>query len=206
VSRPPAPVPRPEPVLHGRLTFLRPAERDDIPTLVRWMNDWGTARYLSRRAPLGQALEERWFEQMTEAQGEGHWYFIVCRLEDERPVGNVGLFDLDLVNGSAGIGITIGEETDRGRGIGRDAMETVLDFGFGRLRLERMWLDAYRFNERAIRSYERIGFVHEGVARHGGYRDGEWVDLVLMSVLRDEWAARRAAEPFPGPWPPAVPA
>jgi RimJ/RimL family protein N-acetyltransferase len=194
--------PRGEPVLRGRRTFLRPAEREDVPLLVRWFNDYGMSRFLSARAPMGQALEERWWERMTEAQGDGHWYFLICRLEDGEPIGNLGLFEIDVVNGSAGIGITIGEETDRGHGLGTDAMETLLDFGFGRLRLHRMWLDAYDFNERAIRSYEKAGFVREGMARHGAYRDGEFVDVVAMSILRDEWAARRAAEPFPGPWRP----
>jgi RimJ/RimL family protein N-acetyltransferase len=199
----PADSPRPEPVLHGRLTRLRPAERDDVPLLVRWFNDLATVRFLSARAPMSLAAEERWFEDMTADQGRGRWHFLICRLDDDRPIGTIGLFEIDLTNGSAGIGITIGDPADTGRGFGSDALETLLDFGFGRLRLDRLWLDAYAFNTRAIAMYERVGFVHEGVARHGAYRDGEFVDVVAMAILRDEWAARRATEPFPGAWPPA---
>lgn len=191
-----------EPVIHGRLTFLRPAERADVPTLVRWFNDVETTRFLSARAPMGLALEERWFEGMLERQGQSGWFFLICRLVDARPVGTIGLFDIDLTNGSTGIGITIGERDDLGKGLGTDALESLLDFGFGRLRLERMWLDVYDFNERAIASYRKAGFQHEGMARHGAYRDGRFVDVVAMAILRDEWTARRAADPFPGPWPP----
>jgi diamine N-acetyltransferase len=190
---------KPVKVLRGRLTFLRPAERDDIPLLARWINDERTVAHLGARAPIGQALEERWFERMMEGQGQNHWYFISCLLGDERPVGNVGLFDIDLTNGSAGIGITIGDPKDQGRGLGTDVMESVLDFGFGELRLERMWLDVYDDNARAIRSYEKAGFVHEGRLRHAVYRRRRYVDVLRMAILRSEWADRRAADPFPGP-------
>jgi RimJ/RimL family protein N-acetyltransferase len=190
---------KPVKVLRGRLTFLRPAEREDIPLLVRWINDERTVAHLGARAPIGQALEERWFERMVEAQGRDHWYFISCLLGDERPVGNVGLFDVDLTNGSAGIGIAIGDPDDQGRGLGTDAMKVVLDFGFGELRLERMWLDVYDGNTRAIRCYAKAGFTLEGKLRHAIYRRKRYQDVLRMAILRAEWAARRAADPFPDP-------
>lgn len=193
-----------EPVIRGRRTYLRPAERGDIPAFVRWFNDYGTTRFLGGRAPMGVALEERWFEGVLERHGTSDWFFVICRLGDERPVGNIGLHELDLTNGSAAVGITIGEPDEQGRGLGTDALEALLDFGFGRLRLERMWLDVYDFNERAMASYRKAGFQHEGVARHGAYRDGRFVDVVSMAILRYEWVARRATDGFPGPWPPAT--
>lgn len=194
---------RPEPVLRGRRTFLRAVERTDVPALVPWFNDHATSRFLTTRAPMSVAQEERWFEGTLERQGTSAWFFLICRLGDDTPIGTIGLFDVDQTNGSAGIGISLGDPTNTGQGLGTDALETLLDFGFGRLRLERLWLDVYDFNERAIRSYEKAGLVREGVARHGAYREGRFVDVVAMSILRDEWAARRAADPFPGPWPPA---
>ncbi len=197
---------RPEPMIRGRLTFLRAAERADIPTLVRWFNDFGTTRFLGARAPMGLALEERWFEEMLERQGKSAWFFLICRTLDGRPIGTIGLFEVDLTNGSAGIGISIGEPEELGKGLGTDALEALLDFGFGRLRLERMWLDVYDFNARALASYRKAGLRDEGVARHGAYRDGRFVDVLGMSILRDEWVARRAADGFPGPWPPEPPA
>lgn len=193
---------RPEPMAHGRRTFLRAAERADIPTLVPWFNDHSTMRFLNGRAPMSVAQEERWFEAMLERQGTTDWFFLICRLGDDTPIGTIGLLQVDLTNGSAGCGITIGDQSDWNQGLGTDALEALVDFGFARLRLERLWLHVYDFNERAIRSYEKAGFVGEGAARHGAYRDGRFVDVVQMSILRDEWAARRAAEPFPGPWPP----
>jgi RimJ/RimL family protein N-acetyltransferase len=190
---------QPVKVLRGRSTFLRPAEREDIPRFVEWMNDERTVVYLAARAPIGLADEERWFERMVEGQGDDRWFFVICRTGDERAIGTIGLFDIDLTNGSAGLGISLGDPGDRGQGLGTDALEILLDFAFGELRLERVWLDVYDFNRRAMRSYEKAGFTDEGVLRHAVYRRGRYQDLHRMAILRREWATRRADHPFPGP-------
>jgi RimJ/RimL family protein N-acetyltransferase len=176
-----------EPIVHGRTTYLRPAERDDVPTFLRWINDLRTSRFLAFRSPLSTPLEERFFDQMLETQGKTAWFFVIGRLEDDRPVGAIDLHAVDLTAGGAGLGVMIGDPDDTGRGYGADAIASLVDFGFGQLRLERIWLDVYDFNERARRVYERLGFVHEGTLRHAFFRDGRYADVHRMAVLRDEW-------------------
>lgn len=177
------------PVLRGRLVLLRTAEREDIPTFVRWLGDARTLRFLAMRAPIGEAMEERWFDRMLESHGRDSWFFVICRLEDERPIGSLSLFDVDPVNGAAGLGILVGEVELQGQGYGTDALLVLLDFAFGELRLERVWLDVYEFNKRAIRSYEKAGFVHEGRLRRARFQEGRFHDVLRMAILRDEWAA-----------------
>lgn len=176
-----------EPIVHGRTTYLRAAERDDIPTFLRWINDLRTSRFLAVRSPVSTPMEERFFDQMLEAQGKTAWFFVICRLEDDRPVGAIDLRPMDLTAGSSGLGVMIGDPDDTGRGYGSDGIASLVDFGFGQLRLERIWLDVFDFNERARRVYERLGFVHEGTLRHALFRDGRYVDVHRMAVLRDEW-------------------
>ena len=134
-------------------------------------------------------MEEAWFTGMVERQGKDAYHFTICLIEDDRPIGTIGLFSVDEINGSAGMGVTIGEKDLWGQGYGTDAMNALLDFGFGQLRLERMWLEVYDFNERGRRSYEKSGFVLEGIERHAIYKLGRYIDVHLMAILRDEWAA-----------------
>jgi RimJ/RimL family protein N-acetyltransferase len=178
------------PMVRGERVYLRAPERSDIPTFVRWFNDSEVMSFLSMRAPMSVAMEENWFTAMLERQGKDAYHFAICRLEDHRPIGTIGLFQVDTVNGSAGIGISIGEKELWSLGYGTDAMLALLDFGFGQLRLERMWLEVYDFNQRARRSYEKCGFVLEGTERHAMYKQGRFIDVHLMSILRDEWAAQ----------------
>ena len=177
------------PIIRGERVYLRAHERADIPTFVRWFNDAEMASYLSFRAPMSLAMEEAWFTGMLERQGKDAYHFTMCLIADDRPIGTIGLFNIDEVNGNAGIGITVGEKDLWGQGLGTDAMNALLDFGFGQLRLERLWLEVYDFNLRGRRSYEKSGFVLEGVERHAIYKLGKYHDVHLMSILRDEWAA-----------------
>lgn len=178
------------PIIRGERVYLRAQERSDVPIFVRWFNDSETTSFLSMRAPMSEPMEEAWFNGMVGQQGKGTYHFTICLLVDDRPIGTIGLFDVDNVNGSAGIGISIGEKSLWGQGLGTDAMLALLDFGFGQLRIERMWLDVYDFNARARRSYEKCGFVLEGTRRHAIFKRGQFYDVQLMSILRDEWAAQ----------------
>lgn len=180
-----------EPQIQHGSVYLRAAERSDIPSFTAWFNDWRTSRTLSARAPMSLASEEQWFERMLADQGKGGYFFVLCRFDDDAALGTVGLFELDLANGSAGLGISIGRPEDRGRGYGTDALHALLAFGFEQLRLERIWLDVYAINPGARRIYERVGFVLEGTKRRAVFREGRYLDLDFMSILADEWRATR---------------
>lgn len=183
------PAPPANPIIHGERVYLRPAERSDIDLFVRWFNDAETTRYLAMVTPMGRAAEERWFDGMLERQGKRDYHFVICLLADGRAIGTAGLHQVDTESGSAAFGISIGEEADRGKGHGTDALNAIADFGFGELRLERLWLDVYEPNLRAQRSYRKAGFTLEGTMRRAHLRHGEWLDVQRMSLLRDEWLA-----------------
>jgi RimJ/RimL family protein N-acetyltransferase len=184
-------------MIRGESVYLRPAERTDLPLFVRWFADAETARGLMVRAPFSLAAEEQWFADMATRQGKTDYHFVICRLTDDQPIGTAGLHDLDFVNGNAEFGISIGEKAEWNRGYGTDALHAICDFGFGELRLERIELEVYASNARAQRSYEKAGFVLEGTLRRRHYGQGRHEDVLIMGLLREEWAAqnrRRAWE------------
>jgi RimJ/RimL family protein N-acetyltransferase len=191
---------KPLPVLRGRSVFLRPPERDDIDRFVRWFSDADMLRFIGMRAPMSRALEERWFEHMLESQGKEVFHFVICLREEGRPIGTIGFFDINLLNGSAEVGISIGEKSLWGKGLGTDAMEALVDFGFGELRLERIKLRVYAYNARARRSSEKVGFTLEGTERRAKFRRGEYHDDHIMSILRDEWQAQERPRSWDLPW------
>jgi RimJ/RimL family protein N-acetyltransferase len=101
--------------------------------------------------------------------------------------GVTGLSSIDHANGQAEFAVGIAESVMRGRGFGTDAARLMLDLGFRDLRLHRIYLDVFAFNTRAIRMYERLGFVHEATLREAEKQHGRRVDVLLMSILREEW-------------------
>lgn len=181
-----------EPVIAHGSVYLRPAEREDLPLFVRWFNDARTSRTLAVVAPMSLASEEGWFERTVAGQGKDGYHFVVCLLEDDRAIGTIGLFELDVRNGNAGLGISIGDPADTNRGYGSDALRALVAWSFDMLRLERIWLDVYAFNPRAKVVYERIGFELEGTLRHAIFRHGSFVDVHRMAILSGEWRERQA--------------
>jgi RimJ/RimL family protein N-acetyltransferase len=93
--------PRPTPVIRGELAYLRAAERTDMPLFVHWMSDGETLHTLALRAPLSIPLEEKWFERMLERQGRDGYHFVICRLDDDLPIGTVGFHDIFWEDGVA---------------------------------------------------------------------------------------------------------
>ena len=183
-------------IAHGSV-YLRQAERSDIPLFVRWFNDTRTSKTLALVAPMSIPSEEGWFERTLAAQGKDGYHFTICLLADDRPIGTIGLFDLDLRNRNAGLGISIGDPADTNHGFGSDALSALVGWAFDMLRLERVWLDVYDFNARAQLVYERVGFVHEGTQRHAIFRHGRFADVHRMVILAGEWRALGEREAAP---------
>jgi RimJ/RimL family protein N-acetyltransferase len=79
-----------------------------------------------------------------------------------------------------------------GRGTGTIAIRILLRHAFDTLQLHRVDLRVLSFNVRALRCYEKCGFVREGVERESAFFDGAWVDDVVMSILEHEYRALAA--------------
>jgi RimJ/RimL family protein N-acetyltransferase len=132
---------------------------------------------------------QSWFEKDNEKQREKGFYFLIRTLQDDRLIGFVGLWVDEWSHGDAEVGIGIGDKESWGKGFGTDAMRVILRYGFTELNLRRITLGVFDYNARAIRSYEKAGFTHEGRLRKAVFRDGSRADIVYMGILHEEWQA-----------------
>ncbi|MCU0489376.1 MAG: GNAT family N-acetyltransferase, partial [Anaerolineales bacterium] len=169
-------------IYSGRIR-LRAPERSDIPRFVAWLNDPEVRAGLLVSLPLSTADEEGWFEAMLKRPLEEHPLTIEVRQGDDwLPVGNCGFHNIDWRCRAAEVGIFIGEKSLWNQGYGTEVMRLLLKHGFHTLNLNRIALDVYETNPRAIHSYEKAGFVHEGRRRQAMFKDGRYVDILQMSV------------------------
>ncbi|HNW86384.1 MAG TPA: GNAT family protein [Candidatus Limiplasma sp.] len=182
------------PRLFGNQILLREYRSEDIAGIRSWSNDQETVRYLSARYWMPQSYADAadFLEHATHAASNGA-FFVIAALEDEAYLGQIDLYTINWKLRSAEMAIVLGAEARRGQGIGTQAIGLVLEYAFLTLGLERVELDVATENKRAIRCYEKSGFVLEGVKRHAFMLDGEYTDLAVMSVLSGEWRARRKA-------------
>jgi RimJ/RimL family protein N-acetyltransferase len=175
-------------MLKGEKILLRAVERDDLKRLHELARNvdlviLGDGHW----QPEPLAAFERNFEQNLDA-AEHAWFAIEA---DSRVVGRIGLVQSNRRNGTAEFGIEIYDPTYVGKGYGRDAITVFLDWAFRIQNYRRIWLKTSAENERAIRCYRAVGFVEEGRLRQQLYDDGQYVDSVLMGLLRSEWDERQ---------------
>jgi RimJ/RimL family protein N-acetyltransferase len=106
-------------------------------------------------------------------------------------IGSTGLHGASPENRAAELGIMIGEKAYWSKGYGTDALATLVRFAFEEMNLNRIELHVFDFNQRAQASYRRCGFVEEGRMRDAHYAEGAYSDVVVMALLRDDWASGR---------------
>lgn len=177
-------------ILTSGRAYLRPIERSGAERYRRWRADAEPKALAGWRPGTVSLVQvEARIERLAKADDRSVMTFVICLLADDRPVGEVMLFEIDHRNGSAELGIFIGEADQWGKGYGTDAIRAMVDDGFGNLRLERIWPEVWTENARARRAYKKAGFVHEGTLRNdrfeGGRQSGD-----IMSILRDAWQSR----------------
>jgi RimJ/RimL family protein N-acetyltransferase len=170
-------------MLQGKLVRLRAPERGDLPTFVRWFNDPEATRFLLRGPPMSLEGEEQWYANLLKDEEP---VFCMETLEGKL-IGNIGIMHLDWTNRKADIGVMIGEKDYWSKGYGTEAINLLLEYMFEELNLERIGLYCDEANLRAQRSYQKCGFRVEGKLRHYLFKNGEFIDDVMMSILRSDW-------------------
>jgi ribosomal-protein-serine acetyltransferase len=120
------------------------------------------------------------------AEGSGLVLGIWCQGEF---AGTVGCHPFDLANKRVEIGYWLAERW-QGKGIVTAACKALVDHLFEELHMHRVEIRAAPDNYKSRAIAIRLGFAEEGVAREAQLRNGCWYDLVMYSMLRDEWMAR----------------
>ena len=182
-------------MIYGERVRLRAIEREDVPRFVEWLNDPEVIAGLGLSLPLANWEETRWFENLSNHAAEERPLAIEVYAPDGawRHIGATGLSEINWMNRIASFGIFIGEKALWNQGYGTEATSLVLKHGFETLNLNRIFLYVYETNPRAIKAYERAGFVKEGLLREARYLNGVYINVLVMSALKSEWVSRRAA-------------
>ena len=175
-------------MIYGERIRFRAMKKDDLPLFVKWLNDPEVKEGLLVASPFSLEDEEDWYANMRNKPQEERHLVIEILIEDTwKPIGNCGLFGINWRSRHAEFGIVIGAKQYWNKGYGSEALGLILKYGFNTLNLNRIALRVFANNPRAIRSYEKVGFIKEGCMREAHYQDGVYIDVFMMSMLRSDW-------------------
>ena len=174
-------------LFEGELVRLSaPSSDKDAEIFASWSRDSEFLRMLDDE-PAQPWSVKKIKEEIDEGPKPDGFPFLIRTLADDRLIGFVGLFGIRWTHGDAWVGIGIGDRQYWGKGYGTDAMRVILRYGFTELNLHRVSLFLFEYNARALRSYEKAGFVVEGRLRQATQREGQRRDDLCMGILREEW-------------------
>ena len=168
--------------------FLRRYVRADIPTATNLINTKEVRQGILAGAAVPFSLEEQtsWFEKQAIRKPNEGGSFAIIRKEDNALIGGCACREVDWRNSSCSVAIWLGENYC-GQGYGSEALTQLVGFIFAELGLRRVWLNVFAFNGRAIRSYQKVGFIEEARLRDRIFRFGRFHDEIIMGILRHEW-------------------
>ncbi len=178
-------------ILKGELVRLSAVDHEELGKAYSiWNQDSELTRFLDARMVSlrsAKAISDFFEKENKEASPVEH-AFTIRALEDNRLLGDIGLYVInDWGPRDAFVGLGIGDRKDWGKGYGTDAMKIILRYAFTEINLRRVTLTVFEYNPRAIRSYEKTGFRHEGRLRGALLRDGKRWDMLYMGILCDDW-------------------
>jgi len=165
---------------------LKPLHENHAKYFFNWFQDEEVIQYslsifqkLQTESQVKEWLKETVNDTKTFKQG-------IFLKNTDCLIGYAGICDLSSTNKSGEYFIFIGDKSYWGKGVGTEVTTKVIEIGFNDLGLNRIMLTVSEPNVGGVKAYQRAGFKLEGRLRQACYRDGEFHDKLVMSVLKKE--------------------
>ncbi|WP_313814438.1 GNAT family protein [Glutamicibacter sp.] len=166
---------------------LRELQEEDLPILTQW---WNSPEFMALQGslvlPHPGAEAAELFKGRSLNRGTTDGVGLCITLPDDTLIGHTALYNYHAPARSAELMIMIGG-SNVGQGYGTMATKMIVDFGFREMGLNRIGLNIWAYNERALRTFNRAGFREEGRERQAGFHDGKFHDRIIMGLLASEY-------------------
>lgn len=175
--------------IYGEQVYLRPITEEDTDDIIRWRNSEAVRPYFIYQQPFTREGHLNWLENMIYS-GKGY-QFIVCRIEDDKPIGSTYFRDYDKEHNKVEYGMFLGENDEKSKGIGTEIYKLSLQFAFEVLDVHKVYSRILADNIASRRSCEKVGLVEEGYLKddvriNGEYRDVVWVAITNPKHEKEE--------------------
>lgn len=174
--------------LDGERIFLRRITDTDVDYFLKAVSDpkirrlTGTTSFFTK-PQIEQAIE-KW------SLDDSRIDLVICLKSDFKVIGDLAIMDVDYRERKGSFRIAIADEAYMSNGYGSEALHLIIPYMFNTLNLRKININVYAYNERAIKTYEKLGFLREGVIREDLYFDGEYHDNILMGLFKHEYIPR----------------
>lgn len=161
---------------------LRAIEKEDSEFLRGMVNDAEIESQIGGWSfPVSKEKQNLWIESIGLSKDSLR---LIIEFDGQR-VGYCALTNIDQKNASAEIHIKIAHP-NRGQGLGTSAIKTLVKYAFDELRLNCVYANVLSYNIGSLKAFEKNGFVKEGLLRKRVFKNGRFVDVFSLSVIKGE--------------------
>ncbi|MGM0365625.1 MAG: GNAT family N-acetyltransferase [Actinomycetota bacterium] len=168
----------PETKIVGRKTIIRKLEERDLDKSLLWLKDPEVNKYLSQDfAGLNKQQEDEWYQFMKRSKND---LAFAIETTTGRYIGNCALHKINWFRKTAEFGIVIGEKNYWNKGYGTEAVKIVISYATRKLKLRSIVLNVYEYNKRAIKAYQKCGFLLKKILQKDHYYNRRYWDTYVM--------------------------
>lgn len=172
--------------IYGEKVVLRALSQQDQEMLFELISDPNTEKMIEGKSfPVSYDDQLRWFNGL-QYRDDILRCIIAEKGNEDIAIGTIILSDIDYINGNAEVHIKMANGEMRGKGLGTDALKTIVNYAFRELRLNCVYSQVLDYNIPSQKLFEKCCFSRDGVLRQRVFKDGQYHDVISYSVLSEE--------------------
>ena len=171
----------------GKKLYLRPIEYSDInDEYLSWMNNVELSKNIpsmilpNTKLTLEKYMEKSFLDNNT-------IFLAIIEIKNNKHIGNVKIFDINLIDKRAEFGRFIGNSKFRGKGYGSEVTFLILNYLFNYLNLRKVYATLSSSNVESVKSNEKYGMKTEAILKKHRYVNGSYEDKIFISVFKENF-------------------
>jgi diamine N-acetyltransferase len=170
--------------LQGQNIFLRALEPEDLEFVYAVENDENIWEVSNTQTPYSKFLIRQYLKNAQQDIYEAKQIRLaICKIDTAKAIGLIDLFDFDARNKRAGIGIIIQYDTDRNQGLGKEALDLLVNYAFQKLQLHQVYANIGANNEASLKLFTTFGFQEIGVKKEWNLLNGKYHDELIFQLI-----------------------
>ncbi len=165
--------------------YLRELRKDDLNgTWFTWFNNKNVTKYQDKGTfPNTIEKQSEYYDYLLDSKTDV--VFAIIDKKSNKHIGNIGVHHIDYIHRRCEIGIVIGEHESQGKGYAFICINIIKEYIFNTLNLRRITVFIMSENISSIKSFEKCGFIHEGVMKEYFYKNGKYLDNHIYGLINE---------------------
>lgn len=171
--------------LKGKRIYLRALEPEDLDVVYDIENDTSLWEVGDTQTPYSRFLIKQYLENAQQDIFEAKQLRLAVCDTNDNTIGLIDVFDFDIKNKRAGIGIIIKSESDRFKGYGKEALELLVNYCFTSLHLHQVYANVSESNLPSLKLFEGNGFKKIGLKKDWSFDGHQYTNEYLLQRIND---------------------